>query len=256
MRYSIELAYEGTHFGGWQVQNNAVTVQGEIDKALSQICNQTIETMGCGRTDAGVHAQYFVAHFDGPETIPHDLAIRLNKMLPPSIGIKKIQPADPTFHARFSAIQREYHYYIHQSKNPFLSNTSWWLGTPLNLEAMNQCASSIVGKYGFQAFCKGEIPHGNPMCEVVLARWSASQAGYTFQIQANRFLRNMVRALVGTMVEVGQGKLTAADFDTIFLGGSRSEAGASAPAQGLHLTNVKYDPAHALQNARVNQTSP
>ena len=103
MRYSIELAYEGTHFGGWQVQNNAVTVQGEIDKALSQICNQTIETMGCGRTDAGVHAQYFVAHFDGPETIPHDLAIRLNKMLPPSIGIKKIQPADPTFHARFSA---------------------------------------------------------------------------------------------------------------------------------------------------------
>ena len=103
MRYKIELAYEGTHFGGWQVQNNTITVQGEIDKALSQVCNQTIETMGCGRTDAGVHASYFVAHFDGPENIPIDLDIRLNKMLPNSIGIKKIVAVNEDFHARFSA---------------------------------------------------------------------------------------------------------------------------------------------------------
>jgi tRNA pseudouridine38-40 synthase len=250
MRYKIELAYEGTHFGGWQVQNNTITVQGEIDKALSQVCNQKIETMGCGRTDAGVHASYFVAHFDGPENIPQDLAIRLNKMLPNSIGIKKIVAVNEDFHSRFSATQREYHYHIHRSKNPFTTNTSWWLATELNVAAMNQCAAAIVGKHPFPAFCKGEIPNGNPMCEVFIAEWTITEAGYTFQIQANRFLRNMVRALVGTMVEVGQGKISPADFEAIFVGGSRSEAGASAPAQGLHLTDVKYPTAIAEGNPK------
>ena len=240
MRYKIELAYDGTLFGGWQVQNNAITVQGEIDKALSQVCNQPIETMGCGRTDAGVHASYFVAHFDGPDTIPGDLDIRLNKMLPNSIGIKQITATSEDFHARFSAIRREYHYHIHRSKNPFNANTSWWLSTELNVAAMNQCASTLIGKHAFQAFCKGEIPNNNPVCEVFIAEWTTTEAGYTFKIQANRFLRNMVRALVGTMVEVGQGKISPANFEAIFAGGSRSEAGASAPAQGLHLTDVKY----------------
>ena len=252
MRYQIELAYEGTHFGGWQVQNNTITVQGEIDKALSQVCNQTIETMGCGRTDAGVHASYFVAHFDGPENIPIDLDIRLNKMLPNSIGIKKITAVNEDFHARFSATRREYHYHIHRSKNPFTTNISWWLGTELNVAAMNQCAVAIIGKHPFQAFCKGEIPNGNPMCEVFIAEWTITEAGYTFQIQANRFLRNMVRALVGTMVEVGQGKISPANFEAIFMGGSRSEAGASAPAQGLHLTDVKYPKGNPKASAESN----
>lgn len=240
MRYKIELAYDGTHFGGWQVQNNAVTVQGEINKALSQICNQPIETMGCGRTDAGVHASYFIAHFDGPENIPHDLAIRLNKMLPSGIGIQKITTVSEDFHARFSAVRREYQYHINRSKNPFNGNFSLWLTAELDLEAMNKCAQAIIGNHGFQAFCKGEIPNENPNCDVNFACWEATKTGYTFKIQANRFLRNMVRALVGTMIEVGQGKISSADFEAIFLGGSRSEAGASAPAQGLHLTDVKY----------------
>ncbi len=240
MRYQIELAYEGTCFGGWQVQDNTITVQGEINKALSEVCNQTIETMGCGRTDAGVHANYFVAHFDGPANIPLDLDVRLNKMLPNSIGIKKITAVNEDFHARFSALRREYHYHIHRTKNPFTANTSWWFAMELNVAAMNQCAAAIVGKHPFQAFCKGEIPNENPMCEVFIAEWTITEVGYTFQIQANRFLRNMVRALVGTMVEVGQGKISPADFNAILEGGSRSEAGASAPAQGLHLTDVKY----------------
>lgn len=241
MRYKIELAYDGTPFGGWQVQNNTVTVQGEINKALSQICNQTIESMGCGRTDAGVHASYFVAHFDGPENVPQDLAIRLNKMLPYSIVIQRITAVSDDFHARFSAVRREYHYYINRNKNPFNAHFSLWLNAELDIEAMNECAEAIVGNHGFGAFCKGEIPNDNPNCDVHFARWAATETGYTFTIQANRFLRNMVRALVGTMIEVGQGKITSADFEQIFRQGSRSEAGASAPAQGLHLTDVKYE---------------
>ena len=248
MRYKIELAYEGTCFGGWQVQNNTITVQGEINKALSEVCNQTIETMGCGRTDAGVHAVYFVAHFDGPDNIPIDLDIRLNKMLPNSIGIKKITAVNEDFHARFSALRREYHYHIHRTKNPFTANFSLWLTAELDLEAMNQCAQAIIGNHGFQAFCKGEIPNDNPNCDVNFSCWEATETGYTFKIQANRFLRNMVRALVGTMIEVGQGKISSADFKQIFAGGSRSEAGASAPAQGLHLTDVKYPQAIAEGN--------
>jgi len=248
MRYKIELAYDGTHFGGWQVQNNTDTVQGEINKALSQICNQPIESMGCGRTDAGVHASYFVAHFDGPENIPKDLATRLNKMLPSSIGIKKITAVNEDFHARFSAVRREYHYHINRSKSPFNANFSLWLTAELDLEAMNQCAEAIIGNHGFGAFCKGEIPNENPNCDVNFACWAATETGYTLKIQANRFLRNMVRALVGTMIEVGQGKISPADFEAIFLGGSRSEAGASAPAQGLHLTDVKYPTAIAEGN--------
>ena len=154
MRYIIELAYDGTHFGGWQVQNNTITVQGEIDKALSQVCNQTIETMGCGRTDAGVHASYFVAHFDGPENIPVDLDIRLNKMLPNSIGIKKITAVNEDFHARFSATARAYTYVLLNSRvrQPLWAGRAGWVFQPLDVLSMTQAAQSLLGEHDFSSF--------------------------------------------------------------------------------------------------------
>jgi tRNA pseudouridine38-40 synthase len=236
----MELAYDGTHFGGWQTQPNAPTVQAHIDQALSQICNTPIETMGCGRTDAGVHAKYFVAHFDGPSNIPVDLAHRLNKLLPPSIAIQTIAACPDQFHARFDAILREYQYFICTKKDPFLAHRTWFMGQPLDVESMNLCATKLIGKHSFAAFCKGDIPNNNPVCEVFQAHWSISPQGYVFTIQANRFLRNMVRAIVGTLVDVGQGKITHSQFEEIVHHGNRSNASHSAPADGLFLTNVVY----------------
>lgn len=240
MRYKIELAYNGTRYAGWQIQPNAPTVQEAIDKALSTLCNQPIETMGCGRTDTGVHAKYFVAHFDGPETLPTDLAHRLNRMVSEDIRILSANPCDPTFHARFDATLREYEYHIRAQKDPFAPKTFWWNAQELHVDAMNHCANMLVGEHNFSAFLKGEAPNNNPLCTVFLARWSKTTESLVFTIQANRFLRNMVRAIVGTLIEVGQGKMSSNEFKSILDHGSRSDAGASAPAEGLFLTKVVY----------------
>jgi tRNA pseudouridine38-40 synthase len=240
MRYKIELAYNGTRYAGWQIQPNAPTIQEAIDKALSTICNQPIETMGCGRTDAGVHAKFFVAHFDGPETLPTDLAHRLNKMLPSDIHIMSTSICKPDFHARFDATLREYEYHIQPKKDPFAPNTFWWTAQVFDLTSMNQCAAMLVGERSFIAFCKGDAPNNNPNCTVFKAYWQSTDRGYVFTIQANRFLRNMVRAIVGTLLEVGMGKMSVSDFQHILVKGNRSDAGASVPAEGLYLTQVTY----------------
>lgn len=240
MRYKIELAYDGTHFGGWQIQPNTPTIQAAIDQALCQVCNTPIETMGCGRTDAGVHANYFVAHFDGPEQIPEGLTHRLNKMLPASIVIFSIEPIHATFHARFDATIREYEYHICSNKNPFSADFTWTMPHALDLVKMNRCANQMIGKKLFGAFCKGEIPNNNPQCNVYIAEWKKTDLGYCFTIQANRFLRNMVRAIVGTLVDVGNGKITESQFQSIFESNNRNNVAHAAPASGLFLTKVEY----------------
>lgn len=245
MRYKIELAYHGSNYAGWQIQPNAPTVQATIDKALSTICNQPIETMGCGRTDSGVHAKFFVAHFDGPNALPNDIAHRLNKMIPSDIHVLGVAACHPEFHARFDATLREYEYHIQAKKDPFAPNTFWWYAQNLDVQAMNQCAAMLLGEKSFLAFCKGEAPNNNPVCTVYLAQWQSSDHGYIFTIQANRFLRNMVRAIVGTLIDVGLGKLSVPEFKQILDTGNRSDAGASVPAEGLYLTRVTYPVAPA-----------
>ena len=240
MRYKIELAYNGSNYAGWQIQPNAPTVQEAIDRALSTIANTSIETMGCGRTDAGVHAKFFVAHFDGPDGLPSDLSHRLNKIVPGDIHIISVQPCNGDFHARFDATLREYEYHIQASKDPFAPKTFWWQAHTLNVEAMNRCAKLLIGKHDFSSFCKGEAPNNNPQCTVFTAEWIQKTEGYCFTIQANRFLRNMVRAIVGTLVDVGLGKISEDAFRQIFAQGNRSDAGHSVPAEGLFLTKVEY----------------
>lgn len=240
MRYKIELAYNGSNYAGWQIQPNALTVQESVDRALSTIANTNIETTGCGRTDAGVHAKFFVAHFDGPDGMPSDLCHRLNKMLPGDIRIISVDPCSGEFHARFDAILREYEYHIQATKDPFAPKTFWCHAYNLDMEAMNRCANTLIGKHDFSSFCKGDAPNNNPHCTVFKAVWIQKNDGYCFTIQANRFLRNMVRAIVGTLVDVGLGKISEDTFSQIFAQGNRSEAGNSVPAEGLFLTKVEY----------------
>lgn len=241
MRYRIELAYNGTRFGGWQIQPNAPTIQQAVQIALSQICNQNVELLGCGRTDAGVHASQFFAHFDTDHTIPIDIAHRLNKMLSSDISVADILPVESDFHSRFNATYRKYQYHIAFDKNPFQSETAWWFNQSLNLYKMNECATMLIGTHSFGSFCKGETPNGNFNCTVFESRWEKTETEYIFSIAANRFLRSMVRAIVGTLVDVGLEKINALEFTSIFKAGNRSDAGHSAPPQGLFLTQVRYD---------------
>ncbi|MFZ9971143.1 MAG: tRNA pseudouridine(38-40) synthase TruA, partial [Bacteroidia bacterium] len=200
-RVRIDLSYDGTDFSGWQRQDNAPSVQGEIETHLSRLCQAPIEVVGCGRTDAGVHAQRYCAHADLPDKTPTDLAYRLNKLLPLSIAIQQWEPCAADFHARFSCLERGYTYRMHQQKDPFLARNSWYFPYELNVRSMNEACTHLIGKQSFASFCKGEIPKGNPYCEVREAQWIQTPQGLEFRMRADRFLRNMVRATVGTLLE-------------------------------------------------------
>ena len=242
-RYRLDLQYQGTHYCGWQIQPNGITIQQILQEKLSLLCNQPIEVVGCGRTDSGVHASYFVAHFDLHGELPSELEHRLNKMLPADIAIFNCMPAPANFHARFSAVKRSYEYHIHTEKNAFNSNFSWWNPAvkKLQLPEANQAALAMIGSHPFSAFCKGEIPNNNPLCEVFEAQWETTEHGFIFKISANRFLRNMVRATVGTLLDVGFNKMSMDEFRNLLKGGTRSDAGNSVPACGLYLTGVEYE---------------
>jgi len=241
-RFRLDLQYEGTRYCGWQIQPNGITVQEVLQEKLSQLCNKEIEVVGCGRTDSGVHASYYVAHFDFEGELPKELPYRLNKMLPEDIAIFHCQPVSMDFHARFSAVKRSYEYRIHWNKQVFLSDYSWWnaAAQSLDWDLANQAAQKMIGTHPFSAFCKGDIPNNNPDCTVFEASWVSIPQGMQFQISANRFLRNMVRATVGTLLEIGQHKMTLDQFEALLLGGKRSDAGNSVPACGLYLTDVTY----------------
>ena len=241
-RYFLELAYNGTEFHGWQMQDNAPSIQQEITEKLSVILQTEISVMGCGRTDAGVHASQFYAHFDA-ETLPLDTATivhKLNTMLPASIAIYGLQQVKDDAHSRFHATKRSYQYYISTRKAPFYSDCSYKFNIPLDLQAMNKACELLLGKNDFGCFCKANADNHTDICTVYQANWEQEKHMITFNITANRFLRNMVRAIVGTLLDIGQGKTSLEEFELILASKNRSEAGRSVPASGLFLSRVEY----------------
>jgi tRNA pseudouridine38-40 synthase len=243
MRYFIELSYDGTNFSGWQKQPNAPSVQEEIEKALTVVLRHDVALVGSSRTDAGVHATQQFAHFDLPAPIkdPDRLIHSLNLMLPRAIGIQRIFAVKDTTHARFEATHRCYEYRIVCQKNPFLTNFALVTTVHLDLQAMNQAAALLLQYQDFECFSKTHTDVKTFVCHIQYAFWEERAPGLlVFCIKSNRFLRGMVRAIVGTLLQVGQGRLTAAQFEQIIVSKNRKNAAAQAPAHGLFLTEVGY----------------
>lgn len=241
-RYFIRLAYKGTRYFGWQIQPNQISVQEEIERALGQLnSNNKIEITGCGRTDTGVHASDYFAHFDHAKEIDLDhWTYKLNLMLPEDIAIKKMVEVSPSLHARFDAVSRTYEYHIHTIKDPFKSDTSWFYKFSPDLEKINQACRILTSKTDFECFSKVNTEVNNFNCTIHQAEWLEVENGYLFRISANRFLRNMVRAITGTLIDVGNGKVSLAEFEEIIESKNRRRAGTSAPAKGLTLVRVEY----------------
>ncbi|MBR2935550.1 MAG: tRNA pseudouridine(38-40) synthase TruA [Paludibacteraceae bacterium] len=245
MRYFIRFAYDGTNFHGSQSQPNGVTVQETMEQALALIFRESVPLTFAGRTDAGVHAREMYAHFDLPlgvdTSIIHNLAFRLNGILPDTIAIYDILPVIDEAHARFSATRRTYEYHVIDHKDPFLLPYATRLRTPLNYAAMNEAALYLIGRQDFASFCRTHTDVKTTICNLTQAQWREVGDGHAiFTIAADRFLRNMVRAVVGTLFLVGQGKMNKEQFAQVINQHQRSAAGDSAPAQGLYLTRIDY----------------
>ena len=248
-RYFIWLSYDGTNYHGWQVQPNGISVQGELQRVLSTLLRQDISITGAGRTDAGVHARVMAAHFDisydsANERAAIDcqqLAYKMNRMLPQDIVVDRIEEVSLDMHARFSATERTYHYYIHTRKDPFLRHFSCEIHYPLDFEAMNEAGRILTTYEDFGAFCKAHSDVKTTLCHVTRAEWiQTGDTTWYFVITANRFLRNMVRAVVGTLVDVGRGRLSLDEFRGVIEGKRRSDAGESMPGNALFLEDVRY----------------
>ena len=241
-RYFIWLSYDGTNYHGWQVQPNGISVQGELQRVLSTLLRQDISITGAGRTDAGVHARVMAAHFEIEADIDcKQLAYKMNRMLPQDIVIDRIEEVSLDMHARFSATERTYHYYIHTRKCPFERHYSCEIHYPLDFEKMNEAGHILCTYEDFGAFCKAHSDVKTTLCNVTRAEWiQTGDTTWYFVITANRFLRNMVRAVVGTLVDVGRGRLSLDEFRSVIEGKRRSDAGESMPGNALFLENVKY----------------
>ena len=241
MRYFIELSYKGTNYHGWQIQPDASSVQEEITKALATILQEKILLIGAGRTDAGVHASQMFAHVDTVKKLTDDYVHKLNAILPNDIVIKSIKEVSGETHARFDAVSRTYEYRILLGRDPFLLETTWQLHQKnLQIEKMNEAANLLFKYEDFESFSKVKTDVNTFNCTIMKAVWTLEDKHLIFHIKANRFLRNMVRAIVGTLLEVGLGKKTVEDFRKIIESKKRSEAGLSVPAKGLFLTEVCY----------------
>lgn len=242
-RYFIHLAFKGTDFHGWQVQPNAITVQGALNSALQTILKAKTNVVGCGRTDTGVHAHNFFAHFDYPGCINDvkQLVYKLNHILCDDIVIYKVQKALPDYHARFSAISRTYKYFIHQQKDPFLKQLSYAYSYKLNIDEMNKGALIIKRFTDFTSFSKLHTDVKTNNCSISHALWEKQGHRLIFTVSADRFLRNMVRAIVGTLLLLGRGKITPDDVARIIESKNRNNAGASVPAHGLYLWDISYN---------------
>ena len=241
MRYFIELSYKGTNYHGWQIQPDASSVQEEITKALATILQEKILLVGAGRTDAGVHASQMFAHVDTVKKLTDDYVHKLNAILPNDIVIKSIKEVSDDTHARFDAVSRTYEYKILLGRDPFLLETTWQLHQKnLQIEKMNEAANLLFKYEDFESFSKVKTDVNTFNCTIMKAVWILEDKHLIFHIKANRFLRNMVRAIVGTLLEVGLGKKTVEDFRKIIESKKRSEAGLSVPAKGLFLTEVCY----------------
>lgn len=242
-RYFIFFAYDGTHYHGWQIQPNANSVQQELQRALSLLLRQDIVVVGAGRTDTGVHARKMAAHFDwdGQKLDTQQVVYRLNRILPRDIAVREVRQVPQDCHARFSATSRTYHYYIHTQKDPFERHYSLQMNYPLDFEKMNRAAQLFLQHDDYAAFCKSGGDNKTTICHVTKAQWiQTSPTTWYFEITANRFLRNMVRAVVGTLIDLGRGKITEQQFDDILHNGTRSDAGESMPGNALFLEDVGY----------------
>ena len=257
MRYIIRLSYDGSAFCGWQIQNNAVSVQGTLESALSALLGQNIQITGAGRTDTSVNAINYLANFEVPSGLPleaEQLCYKLNAMLPRQIVIHEVCEVSDGFHARFDAVSREYCYFVHFRKDPFAEKFSYRLRCPLDVAAMNEAARLLLGEHDFSCFEKVGGNNTTSVCTITEASWSTytpshaalmgmpcSEGDYiVFRIRANRFLRNMVRAIVGSLIEVGRGKKDPSWISGLIASGSRSDAGQSVPGNALFFCGAEY----------------
>lgn len=240
MRYLLELAYDGTNYHGWQVQPNAKTVQAEVNKALSTILREKITTLGSGRTDTGVHAEQQFVHFDTDQPIANKLIQQLNGISPNDLAFYTIKEVHADFNVRFDALTRAYCYRIENSKNPFLLNQYYRYHKSVDLEAMNKAAAILLEYTDFECFSKVHTEVKTFLCTISKAEWKQQGHKLEFYIKANRFLRGMVRAIVGTLLEVGLGTLTTQQFREIIESKNRKNAGRAVPAEGLFLVEVNY----------------
>jgi tRNA pseudouridine38-40 synthase len=244
-RYFIHLSYFGKNFNGWQVQKNSErTVQQCVQEALSTVFQEPIEVVGCGRTDAGVHAKSYYAHFDSAKDNLHiekkKWLNKLNKVISPDIAFYDLRKVKEDASARFEAVSRSYQYFIHAYKDPFLTELSWQMGIELDIAAMNEAAQILFEYRDFTSFSKVNTQTHTNNCEIFQACWGKKDNRLVFHISANRFLRNMVRAIVGTLLQVGEKKISIKEFREIIESKNRSNAGKSVPAHGLYLTEIVY----------------
>lgn len=241
MRYFIELSYQGKNYHGWQSQPDATSVQEEINKAISVVLQEEIIVLGAGRTDTGVHAEQMFAHFDTEQQLDNNFVFKFNSVLPEDIVVFNLEKVADDKHARFDALSRSYQYKIWLGRNPFLLDSTWQIHyQKLDVNAMNEAAAILLEYENFQAFSKVKTEVRTFNCNVTKAIWIQKGSELTFHISANRFLRNMVRAIVGTLVDVGKHKISIEDFRNIILSRDRSNAGLSVPAKGLYLTEITY----------------
>lgn len=241
MRYFIELSYNGTAYHGWQIQKNAHSVQQALNTALRTILGQSIETVGSGRTDAGVHALQQVCHVDLNHDVDTDeLIYKLNSLLPNDISVKTMYRVADEAHARYDATSRSYQYQICRRKNPFKTDTCYYFNRELSLDKMNGASQMLLGEQDFKSFSKTKTSVEHFVCTITEAVWHSDNDSYCFYVSANRFLRGMVRALVGTLLEVGTGKLDSNQFKQVIASKDRRKAGRAVPAHGLFLTKVVY----------------
>ena len=242
MRIFLWLSFDGTAYHGWQIQPNGMSVQEKVQQCLSTLLSQPIAVTGAGRTDAGVHARTMVCHFDIDKELDADrLCYRLNRILPRDISCGRAEHVSEEMHARFSAKRRTYRYFIHTQRDPFLRHYSVETHWKLDFEMMNKAAQWLTTQNDFKAFCKAGADNKTTLCQVTAAQWvSTSPTTWYFEIAANRFLRNMVRAVVGTLFEVGRHRMTLEQFRKVVATGTRSDAGESMPTHGLFLWDIEY----------------
>ncbi len=257
MRHIIRLSYDGSAFCGWQIQNNARTVQGELENALGTLLGTPVQVVGAGRTDSEVNAVNYIAHFDMPDNVSinaEQLCYKLNAILPREMAVAEVSAASEDFHARFDARMREYHYFIHFRKDPFCEKYSHRMRYPLDMDKMNEAAAHLLGEHDFSCFEKVGGNNATSICTIMEAGWSTytpthvgllgapcNEGEYiVFKVRANRFLRNMVRAIVGSLIEVGRGRKDPAWIAELIEKGSRSDAGSSVPGKALFFTGAEY----------------
>ena len=240
MRLFIELSFNGSNFHGWQIQPNANTIQAELNKALSVILKDVISVVGAGRTDAGVHAKQMFAHFDFEGDFETEILLtKLNGFLPNEISVHQIFKVNDNTHARFDAVSRTYQYYITNEKNPFNKNVYLYYQR-LDVDAMNLACKYLLGKQDFTSFSKLHTQTYTNDCNVIIANWQQKENELLFTIKADRFLRNMVRAIVGTLLEVGERKIAPEKIKEIIEKKDRNEAGVSVPAHALFIAKIEY----------------